>query len=163
MTLKKKILFLATLSWCSDSNYCITLKSTTSVLEPRKFLLTLYLPTFHACRAQWKIVRIVPCWLELDHVRLCSIRRDVSSEYGCICLKVFWRACYFGLCFEGRYILRRLRQWAVSLMEYIVFICFIWNSYPQTLFLIFKINLNLILFSKAFNLWECDLSIICSF
>lgn len=154
--------FFATLSRYSASNYCITLKSTTSVLESRKFLLALYLPIFHACRAQWKIVRIVPCWLELHHVRLCSISRDVSSEYGCICLKVFWRACYFGLCFEGHYILKRLRQWAVSLMEYIVFVCFIWNSYPQALFLIFRINLNLILFSRAFDVWECDLSITCS-
>lgn len=126
------IFFLAILSQCSDSNYCITLKSTTSVLVSRKVLLALYLTTFHACRAQWNIVRIVPCWLELHHVRLCSISRNVSSDYECICLKVFWRACYFGLCFEGHYILRRLRQWAVSLMEYILFVCFIWSSYPQT-------------------------------
>lgn len=80
----------------------------------------------------------------------CSICRNTASECMCIVLKFIWRACYFGLCYEGCYILKGLRQWAVSKVECTVFVYFIWNLYPQTVLLIFKINLNLILFYKAF-------------
>lgn len=44
------------------------------------------------------------------------------------------------------------------------FLCVFYLEFmSKTVFLAFKINLNLNLFSRAFELRECDLSIICSF
>lgn len=108
-------------SWCLRRSYC----------------LSIFFSCIQNTRENYKDSCLLSWAWPCETVHIC---RDISSECRYIGLKLFWKTCYVTLSYEGHYILERLKQWAVSYMECIAFICFIWNSYPQTLTLIFTIN-----------------------